>query len=876
MTSMISVASPVSALERQILAGLDAGSPWAAILAQAGMAIAVLSADFTLLRVNQPYAEASGQTADALLGEHYFELFPQPKIEAIFRQVRNSRVAYAYTARSCLDNLSPLLGTGCWNWSLTPFGEPKANGMTPILVLTMQDVSAPLIADLGTRRDGERLRQENDLRYRSLSETSREQQRQSEALLAMRLERTELAESALQASEARFRGLFESMTSGFALHEIVLDAAGQPCDYRFLDANPAFEAITGLARADIIGHCVREVLPQIEEHWIERYAAVALTGDCAHFDEFSSELKRHYRITAYCPQPGQFAVICDDITAIRRNEQSIRDAATVFAQTRDAVVITDADARIIAVNRAFTEITGYGSEEAVGQLISILKSGQHDAPFYAAMWAELTSKGFWQGDICNRRKTGELYPGWLTISAVPNEPGESERYIGVFTDISRIRDAEARAEFVAYHDLLTRLPNRALLNIHYQLALDRAQRHGHRLALLIIDIDLFKNINKSLGHAFGDRLLVAISERFRSRLRDEDTLARLHGDEFAVLMDEVGAAADAAVLARALLKALEVPFRIGDADDIYISASIGISVSPDDGNDPAVLMRNADTALYLAKAQGRKTFRFYTESLTTLARERMSLESRLRKAIEGGHLVLHYQPLIEARTGAVIGSEALLRWPDGERGMIPPMRFIPVAEDSGLIAPLGAWVLTTACRQMKAWLEGGRPLRTIAVNLSPRQFFLQDVPELVRQTLADSGLDARFLELEITEGILMEHGEQAVAILNRLRAIGVRLSIDDFGTGYSSLSYLKRFPIDKLKIDQSFVRDITIDASDAEIAATIIAMARSLHLSVVAEGVETAAQFAFLESQGCDYYQGYLFGRPVPAEEFPATCPPAA
>jgi diguanylate cyclase (GGDEF)-like protein len=508
-----------------------------------------------------------------------------------------------------------------------------------------------------------------------------------------------------------------------------------------------------------------------------------------------------------------------------------------------------------------------------GRNTSLLKSGHHDAAFYAAMWSQLTGKGFWEGEVCNRRKNGEHYPQWLTISAVLNERNEIERYIGVFTDISRIRNAEAHAEFIAYHDALTRLPNRSLLNIRYQHALDRARRHDHKLALLILDLDLFRNINDSLGHEFGDRLLVAITERFKSRLRDEDTLARLHGDEFAVLMEDVEVSADAAVVARDLLKALEAPFRIGSAEDIYIGASIGISISPDDGCDPALLMRNADTAVNLAKAQGRKTFCFYTESLTTLALERMRLESSLRKAIELEHLILHYQPLIEARTGAVIGSEALVRWPDPEQGMIAPMRFIPVAEDCGLIAPLGAWVLLTACRQMKAWLDAGRPLRTIAVNVSPRQFFLQDVPELVRQTLADTGLDARFLELEITEGILIEHGERAVAILKRLRELGVRLSIDDFGTGYSSLSYLKRFPIDKLKIDRSFVRDITSDANAAEIASTIIAMARSLQLSVLAEGVETPAQLAFLDQHGCEYYQGYFFCRPVAAAQFPESCP---
>jgi diguanylate cyclase (GGDEF)-like protein/PAS domain S-box-containing protein len=943
----------------------------------------VLNADLGFLRVTRQFAAATGATPDFFLGRQYFEVFPQPVVEAIFRQVRDSGIAHVHTARPFLPKLSPILGISYWNWSLTPFsdGEGAHPRRTQYLVLTMQDVSAPLNSEIRARRgeaelrtlldhlpgmtyraaadwssdillncealtgytaaeinalpekwlslihpddvaavvvDCERLRtgpQQATLNYRiidrngnsrwiedrkislfagdgsflgvegiavdSAAATARERGRgfsdpHFRSLIEAafdELTARKQAETSLRASESRFRRLFESMTSGFALHEIVLDAEGKPCDYRFIDVNPAFEAITGLARADTVGRCVRELLPNIEPHWIERYGAVALTGDGQQFDDFSSDLDRQYRVTVYRPEPQQFAVIVDDITALRRHEESLRQAATVFEQTRDGVAITDASARIIAVNRAFSKITGYSSEEVVGRNTSLLKSGHHDAAFYAAMWSQLTGKGFWEGEVCNRRKNGEHYPQWLTISAVLNERNEIERYIGVFTDISRIRNAEAHAEFIAYHDALTRLPNRSLLNIRYQHALDRARRHDHKLALLILDLDLFRNINDSLGHEFGDRLLVAITERFKSRLRDEDTLARLHGDEFAVLMEDVEVSADAAVVARDLLKALEAPFRIGSAEDIYIGASIGISISPDDGCDPALLMRNADTAVNLAKAQGRKTFCFYTESLTTLALERMRLESSLRKAIELEHLVLHYQPLIEARTGAVIGSEALVRWPDPEQGMIAPMRFIPVAEDCGLIAPLGAWVLLTACRQMKAWLDAGRPLRTIAVNVSPRQFFLQDVPELVRQTLADTGLDARFLELEITEGILIEHGERAVAILKRLRELGVRLSIDDFGTGYSSLSYLKRFPIDKLKIDRSFVRDITSDANAAEIASTIIAMARSLQLSVLAEGVETPAQLAFLERHGCEYYQGYFFCRPVAAAQFPESCP---
>jgi len=679
--------------------------------------------------------------------------------------------------------------------------------------------------------------------------------------------------NALRERERQTRQLFESMTSGFALFEIERDADRHACDLQLLDCNAAYEAIAGVRRDDIVGRRAADLSPGLDRKWISRFAQVLDSGDCLYFEDYHNDIGRQYRLTAYRADTNKCAVLYDDITATRRKEAALREAAAVFQNIRDGIMITDATGTIIEVNPAFTEITGYRNDEAIGRSSGMLQSGRHDAAYYDVMWGSLRATGFWQGEIWNRRKDGEIYAEWLTITAVVNDHGEPHRYIAVFTDISRVKNAEDRADFIARHDSLTGLPNRSLIAQRCGPALEQAQRRGRKLALLILDLDLFKNINDSLGHEFGDRLLVAIAERFKTRLRGGDTLVRLGGDEFAVLMEDIADAADAAILARGLLDTLEAPFAIDNIDDVFISASIGISVAPDDALDQSVLMRNADAAVFLAKSRGRKTFRFYTESLTTLAHERLSLESRLRKAIEAEHLVLHFQPLIHARSHTIIGAEALVRWNDPEQGLIAPMRFIPVAEDSGLIAPLGAWVLKAACRQMKQWLEDGRPLQTIAVNMSPRQFALQDVPELVRQTLAETGLAPEFLELEITEGILMEHGEGAIAVLNKIRQFGVRLSIDDFGTGYSSLSYLKRFPIDKLKIDQSFVRDITTDSSDAEIVTTIIAMARSLKLSVLAEGVETVEQHRFLEALGCDYYQGYLFSRPVPAATFPTHCP---
>lgn len=801
----------------------DPASPWTAYAAHARLAIVVLTREFRIVRVNEAWAAFDGRSSDDYLGKSFFALFPQAEIEAIFRRVRDSGEPYFDDAVPYDKSPNPRRGNGCWDWSLS-VTAPDEEG-TSFLVLVTQDVT-------------DRIRAEES-----------------------HIENT-----------AHLRELFSTMTSGFALHEILLDGKGKPCDYRFLDVNPAFEAITGLKAADLVGRTVLEVLPGTEDFWIERYGDVALSGDPNQFEAFNAELQRHYRVTAYCPTPGRFATLVDDITTIRRSEDLLRQSAAVFENTRDGVTITDADANIIAVNRAFTAITGYEPDDVVGKNPKILQSGKHEPAFYAAMWTELQEKGFWQGEIWNRRRNGDVFPEWLTVSTVRGNEGQIDRYIGVFTDVSRIKAAEARLEFVAYHDELTGLPNRTMLNVRYQNAVDRALRRGKRLALLVIDLDLFKHINDSLGRPVGDALLVAIGGRFRRRLRDEDMLARLGGDEFAVLIEDLAQADDAALVARNLIAELDAPISIGE-HDIHVGASIGISVSPDDGKDPTTVMRNADAAVHLAKAQGRNTFRFYTESLTIAALERITLEARLRKAIDCGHLVVYYQPLIDAASGRVIGSEALVRWRDGSDQLIQPGRFIPVAEDSGLIAPLGAWVLRRACRQMKDWLDAGHSLRTMAVNFSPRQFLLQDVPALVAETLAETGLPAECLELEITEGVLMERGEEAIETLHRLRALGVRLSVDDFGTGYSSLSYLKRFPIHTLKIDQSFVRDLTTDSSDAEMALAIIAMGRALKLQVLAEGVETAAQRNFLADNGCHFYQGFFFGRPVPAAEFPMDCP---
>jgi len=551
----------------------------------------------------------------------------------------------------------------------------------------------------------------------------------------------------------------------------------------------------------------------------------------------------------------------------KQHEDRLRRSAAVLNSTHDGVIVTDLNSRVVAINPAFTKITGYSEAEVLGKTPALLRSRHHDDAFYQQLWVSVKQTGFWQSEIWNRRKNGEIYPEWLTISAVHDERGTVVNYVGVFTDISSVKQAEERLSHLAHHDALTGLPNRLLLQTLLKHALFQARRDNQVLAVLFMDLDRFKHVNDSLGHTAGDELLKIAADRLRKRVRESDTIARLGGDEFILLLEGLHGADDAANVARDLIELFKAPFRLACGHEVYVGASIGISIFPNDSDSADQLVRNADTAMYNAKEGGRNTYRFYEEALTRRAEQLLRLESRLRHALELEEMLLHYQPLIgHARCKGV---EALVRWQDPEEGLVSPMQFIPLAEETGLIIPLGAWVLRTACAQMKAWLDAGMALETMAVNLSPVQFQQADFAQQLQAILQETGLPAAYLELEITEGAIMGQGEEAETKLAVLQSLGVKLTIDDFGTGYSSLAYLKRFPIHKLKIDQSFVRDIPDNPASMEIAAAIIAMGRNLKLEVLAEGVETPQQLAYLQSQGCDTFQGYLFSRPVPAGDIP-------
>ena len=560
-----------------------------------------------------------------------------------------------------------------------------------------------------------------------------------------------------------------------------------------------------------------------------------------------------------------------DITGIKRHEEHLRQAAAVFETTREGVIITDAERRIQRVNRAFSEITGYSSLEILGETPTLLQSGRHSTEFYQTMWNDIEQTGHWQGEIWNRRKCGEIYPELLSISSVKNQRGEITNYVGVFADITKLKASEKELEFLAHHDPLTKLPNRMLFMSRLQHAIDsaiRKQRSTCSLAILMLDLDRFKDVNDSFGHIAGDELLQLVAERLNSRLRATDTICRQGGDEFVILLEDLNHAEDAARIADSIINALNGAWQLSSGHEVRIGVSIGIALFPEHGNAGAELVQHADTALYQAKGDGRNCFKYFSEELTLAARERFKTEFLLRRAIENGELVVFYQPQFHVTNDKIMGAEALVRWQTADGQLIPPTKFIPIAEETGLIALIGQWVLEETCRQGKVWQEQGFPPLRLAVNLSSKQFLHNDISDTVAKALEKTGFPANCLELELTESALMKREKEGIDILNRLHALGVNLAIDDFGTGYSSLAYLKSFPLDVLKIDKSFIDDIPIQSDDMAITATIIAMAKHLRMRVTAEGVETSEQMIFLKEHKCDFYQGYYRSKPIPACEF--------
>ncbi len=549
-----------------------------------------------------------------------------------------------------------------------------------------------------------------------------------------------------------------------------------------------------------------------------------------------------------------YYAVVRDISERKHAERTLHLAAQVFENSHDAIVLTDRGRRVIALNRAFTVVTGFGPQDMLGKPVSLYRSGVHDESFYREVWAQVEACDHWQGESWGRRRDGGLFPCWASISAIRDSAGRVSNYMATVTDITERKKSEEQTRHLAEHDFLTDLPNRVLLLDRLQLALAAARRNQGMLAVLFVDLDRFKMVNDTLGHAVGDRLLKEVASRLAHCVREADTVSRQGGDEFIILLADVAGPGGAAHAAETVLRALEQEFVLGE-HIAHISGSIGIAMFPGDAEEIDALLKYADIAMYHAKQDGRNGYQFFSGEMNARIVERSGLEQGLRRALAEQQFELAFEPEVDIASGAVVGMEALVRWRHPELGLLLPVRFIDVAAEAGMMVAIGSWVLREACRRARGWLDEGREL-VVSVNLAPSQFVHKDLLDCVGEALRAAGLPARLLELQLTEAMLMQAGTRVEAVLGQLRGLGVQLSIDDFGTGYSRLGQLKDSPIDKLKIAQSFFDHGT----DATAIRTIIAMARSLDMTVIAEGVETEAQLQLLRELGCDQYQGHLAG----------------
>jgi diguanylate cyclase (GGDEF)-like protein/PAS domain S-box-containing protein len=681
-----------------------------------------------------------------------------------------------------------------------------------------------------------------------------------------------LAEVALQASEVRFRNVFEKAYTGLA----IADMTGT-----LLEANDSMAQLLGYTRQELIGMNIG-VFTHPDDLVVER----AFLSELAAGTRDAYRMEKRYiarngdllwvklLVTAIPDEHGKAVETIGlvlDITERKRAELELRIAASAF-ETDEPRVVTDANGIILKINKAMAKSSGYAADEVVGQTPELFQSGQHSEDFYREMWKTIRRTGRWDGEVWDRRKCGEVYPKWLSISAVTDADGVVTNYIGTHYDLSEQKKAEVKIEALAFFDQLTGLPNRTLLLDRLKQAMTSSGRSERYSALLFVDLDNFKALNDTQGHVIGDAFLKLVAQRLKSCVREVDTVARLGGDDFVIVLSclstsQAEAAIGTEAVVEKILASLKQPYQLNAAIH-HGTASIGATLFKGTMTSSEELMKQADLTLYKAKAAGRNTCHFFDPAMEVAVRERAALEKDLRTALDDRQFLLHYQAQVTSGQ-RLIGAEVLVRWQHPQRGMVAPADFIPLAEETGLILPLGHWVLETACRQLAKWAgQAEFAALTIAVNVSARQFRQMDFVDEVMSVLKSTGANPFRLKLELTESLLVDNVENIIEKMFALKAKGIGFSLDDFGTGYSSLSYLKRLPLDQLKIDQSFVRDVLIDPNDAAIARTIIALADSLGLGVIAEGVETAAQRDFLEAAGCHAYQGYFFGRPLALNEF--------
>ena len=665
-----------------------------------------------------------------------------------------------------------------------------------------------------------------------------------------------LAEQALVQSERRYRALMQEAADGI----FIADNEGN-----YVDVNPRGCAMVGYREDELRRMNMSDLIPPgdlpPQLALLRSARSILLERRLRHKDGHLIDVE----VSASMLEDGRLQSIVRDITERKRAEAEMLKLSSAVDQTADSVLISDVHGVIEYVNPAFEMITGYSAAEALGQTPRLVKSGQHEQAFYEKLWATLLAGEVFHAIVTNRRKDGSLYFEEKTITPIRNEERCITHFVSTGKDITERVQAQQRLQYLAYHDVLTDLANRTLFMDRLEHALQRAPRTPRSTAVLFLDVDRFKVINDTLGHDIGDRLLRALAERLKSCVREADTVARLSGDEFAILLEDLVTTDDVVRVARKILQSFASPFDLGDRE-LFVTTSIGVGIFPEDGKSANDLLKSADTAMYRAKEAGRNTYQFYSPDMSARAVERLALETGLRRALERRELVIHYQPLVDLRSRRIVAVEALLRWNQPQLGLVQPSDFIPLLEETGMIVPVGEWLIDTVVEQLARWKSAGRTLR-IAVNLSARQFINKDFVNQVVALVQQRRLEPQLLEFEITESILMQNAQNTLDLLTRLDALGCRLAIDDFGTGYSSLSCLRRFPIDVLKIDRTFVRDVPDDKDDASIVSTIVAMAHNLKLTVVAEGVETEKQLAFLRASGCDIMQGMLYSRPLPLDE---------
>jgi diguanylate cyclase (GGDEF)-like protein/PAS domain S-box-containing protein len=666
----------------------------------------------------------------------------------------------------------------------------------------------------------------------------------------------------LRTSEREYRFLFQANPSPMWVFDV--DTLG------VLAVNDAALSHYGYSREEFLKLTMKDVVAADQSSEFLRWLSGAVTWPT------QSPLWHHRRkdgalIDVEVRNHGIFfqgrrarLVLANDVTEQRKAQKQLLLAATAFDTTRDSIVVSDSSGRIIAANRAFAQCTGYSESEILGQPITLTRSEQHDEACYAEVSKALAGAGYWEGQLWRRRKDGTEFLERLSVSRV-DDPAGGASYVTVGRDMSDFKRAEDQIHHLAHYDSVTHLPNRNLLADRGRAATAFCKRSGKQMGVFYVDVDHFKHVNESLGHAIGDRLLEALAARLKRVVRGGDTVARWSADEFVLIVLDTDRDA-AASMARRIQEAISTPFNL-DGEMLSVGATAGIALFPDDGEELDVLIQNADTAARLCKESGRGRFRFFEASMSVNASERLALESALREALGRNELDLHYQPQLELATGRLVGVEALLRWRHPTLGNVSPAKFIPIAEASGLIVEIGAWVMDKACRQNRVWIDAGLLDGTVAVNLSAHQIRGGTIVEDVRKVLSDTGLPPHYLELELTESLLLDDAESTLAQFQTLKDMGVRLSIDDFGTGYSNLAYLNRFPAHKLKVDQSFVRNLAEREGDRTIVQTIVSLGHGLRLTVIAEGVETQAHAQLLRELGCDEAQGYLFARPMPAAD---------